>query len=617
VSAGTITPPIAFTNGDAVTFNDSSSVTSVNVSTTLLPISVTVNSSSNGSNYTFSGTGSIAGSASLTKLGTSTLTINNANTYTGATNVSGGTLINAISSGSGIGTGPLTIAAGATLQIGDGTDTGTPASGNLIGSSSITNNGTIVYAGRPDYTAIPVLSAPVIGTGGITVTSGVLGMGYTNNAYSGAVTVIGTSSDIEAYEASSLGTGLVTSHIDPGGTGGVDLSYAAFTYTNAFNLSGYALQTYGGNYTTTITGPVHFYDIDVTLALAGSLVLTNNVIATNNQNLIVTNHYGYSNSLTFGGNVSLGTGTISSQGFKLIFAPPISTTSTITTGGIQNLYSAAAVQQNGLGTTVLNGSNTYTGGTTVSAGTLVFNTPNALPTFSALTISASATAQAALHTGTVKNTLFTSSLTLDSAGKLDLTNNDLVVQSGSLSAITAAVKQGYNGGGWNGSAGITSSAAAAATSHLLALGVIQNSNDQTTTGSVLYGGTFPAFDGATASAATDVLVKFTYYGDANLDGQVDGSDYTLIDNGFHNHLTGWYNGDFNYDGVVDGSDYTLIDNAFNTQGAVIASQFAGVSALSTAQLAGNSGSSSAVPEPASFGILALCASASLRRRRRA
>jgi hypothetical protein len=30
-----------------------------------------------------------------------------------------------------------------------------------------------------------------------------------------------------------------------------------------------------------------------------------------------------------------------------------------------------------------------------------------------------------------------------------------------------------------------------------------------------------------------VLVKFTCYGDTNLDGQVDGSDYTLIDNAFN------------------------------------------------------------------------------------
>jgi hypothetical protein len=79
-------------------------------------------------------------------------------------------------------------------------------------------------------------------------------------------------------------------------------------------------------------------------------------------------------------------------------------------------------------------------------------------------------------------------------------------------------------------------------------------------------------------------VKYTYYGDANLDGQVDGSDYTKIDNGFNNHLTGWLNGDFNYDSAVDGSDYTLIDNAFNQQGASAAAVIApaGLTATTTA-----------------------------------
>ena len=56
--------------------------------------------------------------------------------------------------------------------------------------------------------------------------------------------------------------------------------------------------------------------------------------------------------------------------------------------------------------------------------------------------------------------------------------------------------------------------------------------------------------GGSSTSDGDILVMYTYYGDANLSGNIDGSDYSLIDNGFINHLTGWYNGDFNYDGVV-------------------------------------------------------------------
>ena len=64
---------------------------------------------------------------------------------------------------------------------------------------------------------------------------------------------------------------------------------------------------------------------------------------------------------------------------------------------------------------------------------------------------------------------------------------------------------------------------------------------------------------------TDILVRYTYYGDADLNGTVNATDYTLVDNGFNMGLTGWVHGDFNYDQLVNGDDYSLMDNAFNTQ----------------------------------------------------
>jgi hypothetical protein len=182
--------------------------------------------------------------------------------------------------------------------------------------------------------------------------------------------------------------------------------------------------------------------------------------------------------------------------------------------------------------------------------------------------------------------------TLGVAGTLDLTANDLDVQNGgptALAAITALAGKAFSNGTWTGT-GITSSAAAGDSSHLTAIGVILNS-------------TYTTLDGSSV-AANDVLAKYTYYGDANLDGHIDGSDYSRIDNGSLSHLTGWFNGDFNYDGVVNGSDYTLIDNAFNTQGAALSSQVASV----TTQFA-------AIPEPTTLMLLTIGAAPLLNRRR--
>jgi hypothetical protein len=72
------------------------------------------------------------------------------------------------------------------------------------------------------------------------------------------------------------------------------------------------------------------------------------------------------------------------------------------------------------------------------------------------------------------------------------------------------------------------------------------------------------FDGVLV-ASTDVLVKYTYYGDADLNGVVNFDDYSRIDSVFNRGGSNWFSGDFDYTGLVNFDDYSLIDNAFNTQ----------------------------------------------------
>src|SRR5204863_5362528 len=77
-------------------------------------------------------------------------------------------------------------------------------------------------------------------------------------------------------------------------------------------------------------------------------------------------------------------------------------------------------------------------------------------------------------------------------------------------------------------------------------------------------GAAATFDGEPIDT-TAVLVKYTYYGDADFNGKVNFDDYVRTDNGFNNHLSGWMNGDFDLNGQVNFDDYVLIDLAFNTQ----------------------------------------------------
>jgi hypothetical protein len=81
----------------------------------------------------------------------------------------------------------------------------------------------------------------------------------------------------------------------------------------------------------------------------------------------------------------------------------------------------------------------------------------------------------------------------------------------------------------------------------------------------IYGAAAP-FSGQTIDN-TAVLIKFTYYGDADFSGFVDFDDYVRTDSGFNAGASGWLNGDFDYSNAVDFDDFVLIDTGFNLQGA--------------------------------------------------
>jgi hypothetical protein len=107
---------------------------------------------------------------------------------------------------------------------------------------------------------------------------------------------------------------------------------------------------------------------------------------------------------------------------------------------------------------------------------------------------------------------------------------------------------------------------------------------------------------------SDVLVMYTYGGDANLDGAITGDDYFQIDSGFPLGMHGWFNGDFNYDGAIDGDDYFIIDSNFPAQGA----PWRGIGSAGPVVGPGLT----AVPEPAAAALMLLTPLLLARRRRR-
>lgn len=130
---------------------------------------------------------------------------------------------------------------------------------------------------------------------------------------------------------------------------------------------------------------------------------------------------------------------------------------------------------------------------------------------------------------------------------LDLAVNDLILTGIDLGTATGLVTGGK----------VISSAAGTATgdprSLVAALGIISNSG---AAGTAYYS----SFDGQPVNSS-DVLIKYTYRGDTNLDGKLDGTDIANIVEGISTGASGWMNGDINYDGVVDNTDWGLFQGA--------------------------------------------------------
>jgi co-chaperonin GroES (HSP10) len=166
-----------------------------------------------------------------------------------------------------------------------------------------------------------------------------------------------------------------------------------------------------------------------------------------------------------------------------------------------------------------------------------------------------------LSPGMNKTLKIASNSTVDVAdnSKLDVADNKVVVTGGDIGSwngtnytgVTGLLQAGRGDGSWNGP-GIVTSMSDATTSSRTTLAVALAEETPHA------GGTF----GGVSVNAGDVLIFYTWGGDADLNGELNGDDYFFIDANVINSgsVFGFHKGDFDYNGTIDGDDYFIIDS---------------------------------------------------------
>ncbi|EHK0977805.1 autotransporter outer membrane beta-barrel domain-containing protein [Salmonella enterica subsp. enterica] len=295
---------------------------------------------------------------SLIKQGAGTLILNAENTYTGGTTISGGTLV--ATNVDALGSGDVTDNATLELNTGGTFDNAISGSGQVVksGDDVLTLSGANSYSGGTLISDGTLVASNVeaLGSGDVTDNATLeLNTGGTfDNAISGSGKVEKSGDDALTLSGANTYTGgtlisdgtLVASNVEALGTG--DVTDNAVLELNT-----------GGDFDNAISGSGQVEKSgDGTLTLSGSNTYTGGTTI-NDGTLIATSVD------------ALGSGDVTDDAVL-----------ELNTGGdfINNIGGTGRVEKSGDKTLTLSGSNSYTGGTTISDGTLVASNVESLGT---------------------------------------------------------------------------------------------------------------------------------------------------------------------------------------------------------------------------------------------